>query len=114
MSIDPNFIEISRKLRKDQTPWEKKLWIYLKGRKFLGLKFKRQVAIGRYIYDFSCFEKKLIIELDGSQHKEPEQDSQDKLKQNFAESQGYKILRFNNNDLENNLEGVLEKIRLSI
>src|SRR5437764_782994 len=87
--------------------------MYLKGRKFLGLKFKRQVVIGPYIYDFSCFEKKLIIELDGSQHKLPEEELKDNKKQAFAEESGYKILRFNNNDLDSNLVGVLEVIRLA-
>src|SRR5689334_20267388 len=112
MSIDPNFIELSRKLRQDQTPWEKKLWMYLKSRKFYGLKFKRQVVIGSYIYDFECFEKKLITELDGSQHKEQVNIQKDKDKQEYAESKSYTVLRFNNNDIQNNIEGVLEAIRL--
>jgi very-short-patch-repair endonuclease len=114
MSIDPKFIVISRKLRRDQTPWEKKLWMYLKNRKFYGLKFRRQDAIGSYIYDFSCYEKKIIIELDGSQHKLSEETIKDSEKQNYAENSGYKVLRFNNNDIQNNLEGVLETIRLTI
>jgi very-short-patch-repair endonuclease len=91
MAIDPILIKFSRQLRKNQNPWEKKLWMHLKGRKFFGNKFKRQVAIGQYIYDFSCFEKKLIIELDGSQHKEAGNQTKDNLKQEFAESLGYKF-----------------------
>ena len=114
MPIDPKFIAISRKLRNDQTPWEKKLWMHLKGRKFLGLKFKRQVPIGTFIYDFSCFERKLIIELDGSQHFEDSVIIKDKEKEAFVEKLGYRTLRFNNSDLENNLEGVLELIRMAI
>ena len=114
MAIDPKFIELSRKLRKNQTPWEKKLWMYLKNRKFYGLKFRRQDAIGPYIYDFSCFEKRLIIELDGSQHKLPVEIAKDLEKQEYAEKTGYKILRFNNNDIQNNIEGILESIRLEI
>jgi adenine-specific DNA-methyltransferase len=114
MSINPKFVELSRKLRKDQTPWEKKLWMHLKNRKFFGLKFKRQVVLGFYIYDFECFEKKIIIELDGSKHKQPEQIQKDQKKQEFAEGLGYKVLRYNNNDIHNNLNGVLENLRLTI
>jgi very-short-patch-repair endonuclease len=114
MAISPTFIELSRKLRKSQTPWEKKLWMYLKNRKFYNLKFKRQVVIGKYIYDFACFERKLIIELDGSQHKEPENMQKDKDKQGYAEDLGYKVLRFNNNDIQNNIESVLEAMRMEI
>ena len=114
MAIDAKFIEISRKLRKEQTPWEKKLWMNLKGRKFFGIKFKRQVVIGEYVYDFSSFEKKIIIELDGSQHKEPEIQLKDKEKQEFAEKLGYKVMRFNNNEVQDNIEGVLETIRLGV
>ncbi len=88
--------------------------MHLKGRKFLGLKFKRQVVFGPYVYDFSCFEKKLIIELDGSQHKLPEEEVKDKVKEDYAKNLGYKILRFNNNDIDGNIEEVLEFIRLSV
>jgi very-short-patch-repair endonuclease len=114
MAIDPKFIKISRHLRKEQTPWEKKLWMYLKGCKFYGLKFKRQMVIGPYIYDFSCYEKQLIIELDGSQHTLPEIQEKDRTKEKYVIGLGYKVLRLNNNDLDNNLEGVLENIRLAI
>ena len=114
MAIDEIFVKLSRKLRKEQTPWEKKLWMYLKGSKFYGLKFKRQVVIGEYIYDFSCFEKRLIIELDGSQHKEDLINAKDKEKEDFVRNLGYNLKRFNNNDLQNNIEAVLETIRLAV
>lgn len=110
MAINPTFVKLSRKLRKSQTPWEKKLWSRLKNKSF-GVKFKRQVVIGSYIYDFSCFEKKIIIELDGSQHASFEVSEKDKDKTSFAARLGYKVLRFYNSDIENNLEGVLENIR---
>ena len=74
-----------------------------------GLKFRRQSCIGRYIVDFVCFEIKLIIELDGSQH------MQNKIYDNerdiWLASQGFKILRFWNSDLNTNRDGVLETIR---
>ncbi len=114
MATDQNFVKLSRQLRKDQTPWEKKLWLHLKGSKFLGHKFKRQVVIGKFIYDFSCFEKKLIIELDGSQHAEETIQIKDKEKQECAERLGYKMLRFHNNEIQGNIEGVLETIRLAV
>ncbi|MFA5991363.1 MAG: endonuclease domain-containing protein [Candidatus Doudnabacteria bacterium] len=84
--------------------------MHLKAGRFFGLKFKRQLTIGEYIYDFSCFEKKLIIELDGSGHVEPEVVLSDRKKQEFVERLGYKVIRFNNNDVQNNLDGVLERI----
>ncbi|MBI3232284.1 MAG: endonuclease domain-containing protein [Candidatus Doudnabacteria bacterium] len=114
MAIDTNFVKLSRQLRKDRTPWEKKLWMYLKASKFYNYKFKRQVVIGFFIYDFSCFEKKLIIELDGSQHMEGEVKLIDAKKEEFAKGLGYKVFRFNNNDIQNNIEGVLETIRLAL
>lgn len=101
----------SRILRKQSTPWEAKLWYYLRGKRFFGLKFKRQVPMGNYVVDFCCQEKKLVVELDGSQHSEAEIGQKDKLKQKFLEDKGYKVLRFWNNDVDNNIEGVLETIR---
>jgi len=107
MDNNPNFVELSRQLRKDQIPWEKKLWARLKGRKFFDLKFKRQVAIGSYIADFSCFEKMLIVELDGSEHAEDMARRNDEKRTKFLENCGYNILRFWNNEVGNNIEGVL-------
>ena len=100
-------LKFSKLLRRTQTPWESKLWYYLRAGKFKELKFKRQVLIGNYIVDFCCNEKKLIIEIDGSQHQFLEKD---KLRDQFFIKLGYKVLRFWNNDLDNNLEGVLKKI----
>ena len=103
--------EIARKLRQSQTPWEAKLWRHLRNRNFYNIKFKRQLRIGRYVYDFGSYEKQIIIELDGSGHTEIETKLKDKDKENYAKSQGYKVLRFWNNDLGSNLEGVLETIK---
>lgn len=84
--------------------------MHLKNRRFQGLKFKRQVVIGPFIYDFECFERKMIIELDGSQHKLAKKILKDLEKQSHAEKLGYKVMRFNNNDVQYYLEGVLETI----
>lgn len=114
MAIDQSFVKLSRRLRKNQTPWEKKLWMYLKGSQFFGCKFKRQVVIGDYIVDFSCFKNKLIVELDGSEHAEDIARAKDEIRNIFFKNKGYKILRFWNNEIDNNLEGVLETIRLAL
>jgi len=78
----------------------------------MGLKFKRQKPLGRYIADFVCEERKLIIELDGGQH--AEQATYDTKRDDWLRSQGYVVLRFWNNEVMGELEGVLEKIRLTL
>ncbi len=96
---------VSKILRKQMTPWEVKLWYYLRGHRFYGLKFKRQVPMADWVVDFSCQEKRLVIELDGGQHTSPEVLQKDKLKQNFFENNGYKVLRFWNSDIDKNIQG---------
>ncbi len=100
----------AKKLRKEQTVPENILWYFLRAKRFMGLKFKRQVPIGKYIVDFVCFEKKLIIELDGSGHLELEKIEYDKKRDNFLKSQGFSVLRIYNNDVFENIEAVLEYI----
>lgn len=70
--------------------------------------------IGEYIVDFCCNEKKLIIELDGGQHNESDNLAKDEMRDNYFRYYGYKVLRFWNNDIDNNLEGVLEVIRKTV
>ena len=82
----------------------------MRASRFQNLKFKRQKLIGNYIVDFVCLEQKLIIELDGGQH--AEQIEYDKTRTNFLESEGYEVLRFWNNQVLHELEGVLEVIRI--
>ncbi|KKP97634.1 MAG: hypothetical protein US25_C0005G0007 [Candidatus Moranbacteria bacterium GW2011_GWE1_36_7] len=100
---------IRKKLRKDATPQEIILWSRLRRGK-LGYKFRRQHSIGKYIVDFYCSEKKLIIELDGWQHREEVNDGYDIERTKFLESLGYRVLRFWNNDVNKNIEGVVLKI----
>lgn len=97
-------------LRRNQTPWERKLLNVLKA-KGLGVKFRRQVKIENFIVDFFCPSKKLIIELDGGHHNEQENKTEDEARQRKLEIKGYKILRFWNNEVDNNLEGVIQAIR---
>ena len=103
--------KFAREQRKSKNPWEHKLWQRLRGHRFLGLQFKRQVPIDNYIVDFCCRRKMLIIELDGGQHSQLEISQADWKKQRYLENLGYKVLRFWNNELEANLEGVLEIVR---
>ena len=100
----------SRQLRKEQTAQEAKLWKHLRNRKLDGLKFRRQHPIGSYITDFCCMEKRLIIELDGNHHTEPEQAEYDKERDEALCAQGYTILRLWNNELEKDLDCVLKII----
>jgi len=101
----PTGYEIARKLRKEPTPAERKLWAYLRGNKLNGINFRRQHAIGNYVPDFCAPRWKLVIEVDGSQHLD--QQEYDAERTVFLEAQGYTILRFWNGDVMNNIEGVL-------
>lgn len=107
------YISIAKQLRKTQMPWEAKLWHRLRSHRLLGLKFKRQVPIGPFVVDFCCNERRLVVELDGSQHVEPEVQAKDVDKQKYLERNGYLVLHFWNNDIDNNIEGVLEVIQQS-
>jgi len=99
-------IEKAKALRNNLTEAEKYLW-YMLRLKNLGVKFRRQIVIGRYIVDFICFEKKLIVEVDGGQHAE---NADDKTRDQWLNERGYRVLRFWNNEVLENREGVLEKI----
>jgi very-short-patch-repair endonuclease len=104
----------AKMLRKNMTEQEKVLWNILRNNQFYGLKFRRQVPIGNYVADFVCEIQNLIIELDGGQHNEIENIEKDKQKTVFLESKGYKVLRFWNNEVDNNLDGVCEVIYRTI
>ena len=101
---------IARNLRKNKTREEDILWQLLRNRQFMGLKFKRQFPIGNYIVDFVCEEKKLVIEIDGGQHNIPDNVKADKERTNYINSKGYRVVRFWNNDINQNIEGVYETL----
>ena len=105
-------LENAKALRRNQTDAEQRLWYHLRAHRFMGLKFKRQKPIGRYIVDFVCMEKQLIIELDGGQHSE--QVAYDQQRDTWLHGQGYTVLRFWNNEVMQQLEGVLEQIHLAL
>ncbi len=95
------------KLRKNQTPQEVLLWAKLRKTQ-LGFKFKRQHSVGPYILDFYCPDKKLAIELDGSQHLQNKE--YDRERTDYLSVLGIKIIRFWNNEINTNIDGVLQKI----
>jgi very-short-patch-repair endonuclease len=103
-----NTTTTARRLRRHQTDAERILWFRLRGRRLAGWKFKRQVPIDRFIVDFICADAKLIVELDGGQH--ADRTRQDEERTRTLEAMGYLVLRFWNNDVMRNLEGVLEEI----
>ena len=101
--------QFARGLRRQQTPQEKRLWFLIKDRQ-LGCKFRRQVEIDNYIVDFCCFEKRLIIELDGSPHKNSVIKANDIARTKYLEFQGFTVLRFWNSELEHERK-VINKIK---
>jgi len=98
----------ARELRTDSTDAERLLWLKLRNRRLVGAKFRRQVSFPPYTVDFCCFEAKLIVEVDGSQH--AERVAQDAVRTKRLEGDGFSVIRFWNNDVLTNTDGVLEAI----
>lgn len=104
-------IRLARRLRANQTDAEAVLWNRIRNRQIDGHKFARQVPIGAYICDFVCREKQIVIEVDGGQHAESATDA---IRDNYLIAEGYRVLRFWNNDVLGNLEGVLTTIQTEL
>ena len=102
--------KFAKELRKNGTDAENIIWYHLRAKQFEGLKFRRQQPIGNYIVDFVCFSKKIVIELDGGQHDIKRIKQKDKKRDTWLQKQGFKVLRFWNNEIFENLDGVLEVI----
>jgi very-short-patch-repair endonuclease len=100
-------LKAAKKLRSNMTDAERRLWYRLRGHRFGGIKFKRQVPIGPYVVDFACKSQRLVLEIDGGQHADNEAD---RIRDQRLLEQGYKVLRFWNNDVLRNTNGVLEAI----
>jgi very-short-patch-repair endonuclease len=98
---------LARRLRKSSTFGERKLWKYLRSRALSGFKFVRQEPIGPYVVDFVCREKRLVIEVDGGQHAT---DPRDAIRDRWLADHRYRVLRFWNNEVLGNIEGVWETI----
>jgi very-short-patch-repair endonuclease len=107
--FDPR-IPRARKLRRDMTDAERKLWWHLRRLPIEHSHFRRQATIGPYLADFACHEQRLVIEVDGAQHNQPENVIRDTERSIYLQSQGYRILRFWNNDVLKNIDGVMEAI----
>ena len=99
---------IARQMRREPTAAEAKLWQRLRRRQLAGIKFRRQVAIERFIVDFCSFEARLIVEVDGPIHDYTQE--QDAVRQEFLESLGFRVLRFSNLDVFNAIDSVLAQI----
>ncbi|MBE0598302.1 MAG: endonuclease domain-containing protein [Desulfuromonadales bacterium] len=105
-----NLTQSAKELRRNSTDAERLLWQHLKAKQFEGLKFRRQEQIGRFIVDFVCYEKEIIVEADGSQHAlEKEKDEE---RTQWLNSQGFMVLRFWNHEILTNIDGVLEVVRM--
>lgn len=100
----------AKKLRKNQTDAERLLWGYLRAKRFSNFHFRRQQIIGFYIVDFYCPQAKLIIELDGGQHAFEETVLYDQERTAFLNACGFKVIRFWNNEVIENIDGVLANI----
>jgi len=108
MRIDPWYKQRARELRHEATPAEAILWKQLRGRRFAGFKFRRQHVIGSFIVDFYCAEVALLLEIDGETHLGKE--TLDQQRQRWLEERGYRVIRFWNTDVYDNLEVILESI----
>jgi very-short-patch-repair endonuclease len=99
--------QTARQLRERSTDAERLFWSKVRAHRLNGHKFKRQQPLGRCVADFVCMEAKLVVELDGGQHADSEED---KLRDAWLQSEGYRVLRFWNNDVLTNIDGVLMRL----
>jgi very-short-patch-repair endonuclease len=102
--------QFARHMRKFSTPAEEHLWYFLKAKRFKGFKFYRQRVLGRYIVDFYCHQKRLIVEADGSGHFTEEQSVYDAMRTQWLEASNYRVLRFTNAEITEKTQHVLDEI----
>jgi len=105
---------LARALRGRQTDAERVLWARLRDRQLGGTKFRRQQPLGQYIVDFISLDRRVVVEVDGGQHVENGEAKRDEERTAWLESRGYQVLRFWNNDVLLNMEGVLERIMQAV
>jgi very-short-patch-repair endonuclease len=105
---------LARSLRRNATNAERRLWQGLRRKEVAGFRFRRQVGIGGYIADFASFDARLVIEVDGATHSTDEELARDVARTAVLVAQGFAILRFTNDEVFHNLDGVLETIRLQL
>ncbi|MBA7465112.1 hypothetical protein ES707_00274 [subsurface metagenome] len=109
VKLGKKLVNTGRNLRKNSTEVERYLWRYLRRNQLEGFKFRRQQPIGRYIVDFVNFKRKIVIEVDGGQHAIG--NTKDRKRDKWLREEGFEVLRFWDNDVLKNIEGVLEVIR---
>ncbi len=102
-----DLLPLAKRMRREPTEAEAKLWSMLRGQRLCGLKFKRQEQLGDYIVDFVCFSERLIVEADGGQHAE---NAGDAVRDAWLKAQGFRVLRFWNHDVLGNPDGVARVI----
>ncbi|MFB3059465.1 MAG: endonuclease domain-containing protein [Gammaproteobacteria bacterium] len=102
----------AKQLRSNSTDAERNLWAHIRNRRLEGWKFRRQLPIGRFIVDFACAELRIIVEIDGGQH--AEKIHYDLGRTRFLQSKGYQVVRYWNNEVLGNIEGVLEALTLTL
>ncbi len=111
---NPRLTELARKLRKDPTKAEIRLWSELKGNQFFDYDFHRQKPIDEYIVDFYCYDLMLVIEVDGLSHTDEMVIVKDSVKQRRLEELGFTVLHFNDNEVMNDMENVLREIEFFV
>lgn len=104
----------ARSLRKAPTSAEAKLWSRIRRGQIEGFRFRRQHPIGRFIADFACIEARLVIEVDGATHSTDAERANDARRTDWLESEGWRVFRAWNHEIYDNLDGVLEAIRLAV
>ena len=108
----PATLKAARQLRREMTDAEKRLWSHLRGRQLGNHKFRRQAPLGPYVVDFCCLQQKLVLEVDGGQH--AERTEEDLARTAALEADGYRVLRFWNNDVMHNIDGVMDTIATAL
>ena len=115
MSADDELArERGRRLRAESTEQERKLWQHLRARRFSGVKFRCQHRIGPYFVDLGCVAHHLVIEIDGSQHAEPAEETKDAARTAYLNQQGYRVIRFWNEQINREMDEVLETIYFAL
>ncbi len=110
LKYNKNLIPYARELRKQLTPTELHLWLLIRNKQILSVPFYRQKVIGKYIVDFFAPSVKLVLEVDGSQHYEPEAIEQDLSRDTYLRELGLSVLRFDNQQVRSSVESVLHTI----
>ena len=109
-----NTITVRRELRRNMSPAEKLFWSKVANRQFLNLKFRKQHGVGPYVVDFYCPSVQLITEIDGDTHFGKENEARDAKRTEYLMSLGYRIIRYNNLDVLNNIDGVFQDLENKI